>query len=302
MDTARSSTSFAPDPTTSGSAPRATSLRVYSRLLRVYPAEFRLRYAAEMLQLFADQLGDARRRRGGAVAVTWIRALADLASSALSEHLRRNRTVAQSLTPFEPTRAMRWLGLIGLVGGALLLAAFVTFAPFETRAANMARLITFALAGPAVAIAYYRRQASAAPAMALVAAGAVVLSGISYAAWLVAALWIPSPFSGPFGALNMFANGALWLSATVYGAVMLKIGRAWQSMPRGIAMATRLGAIALVGSGLALLGDDRLGLVDSDPFGPFWSAIAMIGLFLNGAGWVLLGGVLVFARSPTRPS
>jgi hypothetical protein len=37
--------------------------------------------------------------------------------------------MALSLDTFEPTRSMGWLGLVGLAGGALLLAAFLTAVP-----------------------------------------------------------------------------------------------------------------------------------------------------------------------------
>ena len=110
------------------------------------------------------------------------------------------------------------------------------------------------------------------------------------------------PFSGTFGAINFWSNGALWLSAAVYGAAMLRIGAAWQGMPRWRGVATRLGAIALLGSSVAWTGDDRLGLVDSEPYGEVWSTIALTGVFLNGLGWVLLGGVLALGNRSARRS
>lgn len=197
---------------------------------------------------------------------------------------------------------MRLLGLVGLAGGILLLWAFISFEPFETRAANMARLITFALGGAAVAIAFYRRQARVARSLAFVTAGAVVVSGVAYATWVVLALWVESPFSGTFGALNFWSNVALWLTAAVYGAAMLQIGSAWQGMPRWLGVATRLGAIALLGSSFAWTGDDRLGLVDSEQYGQMWSKIALTGVFLSGAGWAILGAVLALGNRSARRS
>lgn len=280
------------------------SERIYAGLLRAYPPQFRTRYKDEMIVLFSDQLRDARAADGaGGIAIAWIRTVLDLVSSALEEHLRKDRTMAQSLATFEPTRAMRLLGLVGLVGGLLLLWAFISFNPFETRAANMIRLITFALGGAAIAVAFYGRQAMVARSLALVTSGAVVFCGIWYATWIVLALWVESPFSGTFGALNFWSNGALWLSAAVYGAAMLRIGAAWRGMPRWLAIATRLGAIALLGSMVAWAGDDRLGLVDSGQYGQLWSALALTGVFLNGAGWVILGAVLALGnRGSSRSS
>ena len=75
-----------------------TSLRVYRALLRVYPAAFRDRYGEEMVQLLGDQLTDARTRAGGTgVARTWLQVLGDLAVTATSERMWRDRTVANSL-------------------------------------------------------------------------------------------------------------------------------------------------------------------------------------------------------------
>jgi hypothetical protein len=279
------------------------SERVYAGLLRAYPAQFRVRYEDEMVVLFGDLLREARAADGaGGIAITWIRTVLDLASSALGEHLRKDQAMAQSLTTFEPTRTMRLLGLVGLVGGILLLWAFISFNPFETRSANMLRLITFAIGGAAVAVAFYRRQALVARSLALVTTGAVVFSGVWYATWIVLALWVQSPFSGTLGALNFWSNGALWVSAAVYGAAMLKMGAAWQGMPRWLGVATRLGAIALLGSSFAWVGDDRLGLVDSEQYGQMWSTIAMTGVFLNGTGWVILGAVLALGNRGARHS
>ena len=108
--------------------PRSRSEAIYAGLLRAYPPEFRARYAEEMMLLFGDQLRDARAADGGGGAIaTWFRSLVDLASSAVGQHLRKERTMAQSLATFEPTRTMKVLGAFAVAGGALLLLAFVTW-------------------------------------------------------------------------------------------------------------------------------------------------------------------------------
>jgi hypothetical protein len=285
-----------------GQVPRpSVSERVYAGLLRAYPRKFRARYQAEMVLLFSDQLRDARTANGaGGITVIWLRTLLDLVASAFGEHLRKDRTMAQSLATFEPTRSMRWLGLVGLAGGALLLFAFITFSPFEARWANMVRLVTFSLGQAAIALAFYRRQALAAPTVAFWSTALVVFAGVGYALWLVLALWVPSPFSGSFGALNLFGNGLLWLSAALFGVALLRTGAVWKGMPRRLGLVARLGAIALLGSALGWIGDDRLGLVDSEPYGQLIGSLAMFGVFLNGLGWVLLGSVLVFGGRGAR--
>jgi hypothetical protein len=289
------------DPGLSGAPHLGISERTYAGLLHAYPRAFRRRYEDEMVLLFGDQLRDARQARGaGGVTVTWFRTLLDLTSSAFGEHLRRDRTMAQSLATFEPTRSMRWLGLVGLAGGILLLWAFISFNPFETQAANTVRLVTFALGQAAIALAFYRRLALAAPRLAFVTTALVVFGGVGYALWVVLALWVPSPFSGSFGALNFFGNGLLWLSAALFGAVLLRTGVVSKGMTRRLGLAARFGAIALIGSSFGWIGDDRLGLVDSEPYGQLIGAIAMFGVFLNGCGWVTLGSVLVLGSRGER--
>jgi hypothetical protein len=58
--------------------------RIYSLLLRLYPAELREDFAGEMMQVFIDDLENARRRRGFAgVARVWWRSLKELCQIAL---------------------------------------------------------------------------------------------------------------------------------------------------------------------------------------------------------------------------
>lgn len=282
----------AADPGTGAGRPLGRSERLYAGFLHLYPSGFRARYADEMIVLFGDQMRDARASGRGGLAMAWIRTSFDIGSSAIGEHLRRDRVMAQSLATFEPTRGMRLLGLIGLIGGVLLLWAFLSFDPFLGRVANTVRLILFALGGAAVAIAFHGRQARVAPRLAFAAAGAVVGSGTLYAALVVLALWVDSPFSGVFGTLTFWSSGALWVSAAAYGVAMLRIGEAWRGMSRPLAVATRIGASALIGGALAWVGDDRLGLVDSVAYGQLWSTVALASVFLVGLGWVVLGSVM----------
>ena len=280
----------------------APSERVYSVLMQLYPAAFRERYREEMVRLFADQLRDARVGRGsGGVVTTWLRTLADLASSAIGEHLRKDRTVAQSLASFEPTRGMRLLGLFGSIGAILLLWAFVSVNPFMDPALNTIRLTVFSLAGAAISLAFYRRQAIAAPRLALLTTAGVVIAGVWYTTWLVLSPGVDSPLLGTFGLVNLFANIALWVTPAVWAIGLLHTGAAWQGMSRIQAFATRFGVVSLVGSILAWIGDDRLGMVDS-LWADLWGTVALAGVLLNGIGWLTLGAVLVIGRPGPKPA
>jgi hypothetical protein len=65
------------------------SVRLYSALIKAYPAAFRNQYADEMTRVFGELLADARRQRGTiGLVTTWFRVLGDLLWSAPREHVR----------------------------------------------------------------------------------------------------------------------------------------------------------------------------------------------------------------------
>lgn len=271
------------------------SERAYAGLIRLYPAAFRERYREEMVRLFADQLRDARAGRGaGGVVVTWLRTLPDLASSAVGEHLRKDRTVAQSLATFEPTRSMRLLGMLALVGGVLLVGVFFWTGLFAGPD-NTIRLVLFALAGPAVGLALHGRQSAVAPRLALIGTAAVVVAGLWYTTTNILVMNGPASWTRVGGLLYSLSSASVWLSAAVYGALLLRIGAAWLGMTPWFAAIVRVAAVILiVGGPLSGLGDDRWGLTGNAEYGAVITQVALLGVFLTGTGWALLGAVLVF--------
>ncbi len=107
--------------------------RIYRRLLRLYPADFRHEYEGEMRRLFAEQLWDARKSGGGrkAIAGLWSRTLLDLAATAPRQHLERTNRVRQTvegppvgLVDRRPPRPLRQVSL-GLTPLLALLASHV---------------------------------------------------------------------------------------------------------------------------------------------------------------------------------
>ncbi len=119
--------------------------------------------------------------------------------------------------------------------------------------------------------------------------------------WILLSAQVPSPFGGTFGLIGFVAVHLGWLSAAAFGGAVLLVPATWAGMDRWQRAMTRLAGFALlIGSVATNLGDDRLGLVTSVPYGELWSTIALTGLFLNGAGWVLLGGILLFAGRVRR--
>jgi hypothetical protein len=292
---------FGTDPELDAAPRPGLSARVYAGLLRAYPAPFRKRYEDEMVLLFGDQLRDARAAGGpGGVTSTWIRTLIDLASSAVGEHLRKDRTMAQSLATFEPTRGMRLLGMLAMIGGILLIGVFFWTGLFAGPD-NTIRLVLFALAGPAIGLALYQRQAVVAPRLALVATAAVVIAGLWYTTTNILALNAPRPWAGAGGVVYSLSSLSLWLSAAVFGAIALRIGAIWRGMTRWFAATARIAAVVLVvGGPLSGLGDDRWGLTDNADYGAVITQAALLGVFLTGAGWALLGAVLMLAGRRPR--
>ncbi len=258
-------------------------LRVYRAFLRLYPAEFRARFADEMVQLLADQLRDARRAgAAGGLARTWLRTAGDLVSTSISERTRRDRIVAHSLAE-PPSPITRVLAVAGLVGGGLLVAAFLPFVPWGTLDVFNLRLVGFNLGAVAIAIAMARRLSPDAPRLALAGAIPAIVANAWYLVMVLRLVALPGePGPGDYGFWFDVAATAMWLGDAWFGAVVAWIGGGTRWL--GVAMA--------VGSVFAWSGLSRLGLVSGDIawlVGP----LALAGVAVNGLGWMSFGAVLL---------
>lgn len=170
----------------------------------------------------------------------------------------------------------RVMGLLGIVGGALLLAAFLIPIPL-----NSVRLVTFNAGVIAVAVGVYQRY----PRVALVGTGPIVAANVWYAVMVLLSLGVEHPFAGDFGLFFFLAAVAMWLADAWFGAVVLAIGRSDR-------IARFAGFALLVGSLLAFTGVDRLGLTGQE-YEMVFTPLSLAGIFLNGCGWILLGGRLM---------
>jgi hypothetical protein len=184
--------------------------------------------------------------------------------------------VAQSLA-VAPSTSSRLLGLVGILGGMVLLAAFVPV-NWGTELFNL-RLVLFNAGAIAVVVAVHRRQASAAPTVALLAAVPAILANAWYLVMTVLSLGRSGPMgAGDFGLVYFFAAAAMWLTDSAFGLATLRLG-----------VVTRWGAMALaIGSLLAFTGMDRLELTSADS-PTIFGFLALAGVALNGIGWILLG-------------
>jgi hypothetical protein len=177
----------------------------------------------------------------------------------------------------------RVLGAAGIVGGTVLLAAYVIGIPND---ANIVRLLLYFAGSVAVVIGVHRRQVSRGRRLSTVVATAAVLANVWYPAWLLLSIGRPIR-NDDFGLIFFYAALAWWLADAAFGFVALRLGAV-----------TRWGALALgIGSLLAILGMSQLEL--TSPSNPtIFAPIALTGVALNGVAWILLGLDLILGGSP----
>jgi hypothetical protein len=271
------------------SLPGASHERVYRALLRLYPAPFRTRFGDELVQLSSDLLRDARERRGGRgdVAATWLRLLLDVALTAPAAHLEQRR-VAHSLS--RPASAgMKALGVVGVAGGLVLIAAFVPNLPW-TQELFQFRLVLFNGGAIAIAAAMLRHTSAAPPGRPVQAtAVAAILANAWYLIMVITSVGRPQyPDPDPeFREIFVWAGVAMWWADAAFGLASLRL--------RGF---VRWGALALaIGSAGAFAGMGHLRLYDGE-LGWFFGPASQVGIALNGIGWILLGVAVATRRRP----
>lgn len=258
--------------------------QLYRGLLRLYPADYRERYSDQMVQLFGDQ-----RRDEGAFR-TWLRSSIDLITSAASEHLRRNRTMAQSLT-VAPTPASRLLGLLGVLGGGLLLLGFINLDAWTPDLFNL-RLLAFNVGAIAIGLAVYPRHALVSRRLALAGSLPVIVANAAYLLFTVVLVAQPGELGpGDYQPINLFifTAAAMWLSDAWFGLVSLRL----RVLNRWSALALLIGSVA------AFVGMSNFGLA---PTGSLMEKVILVGVAVHGAAWVLLGLEVALRRRPAPPA
>jgi hypothetical protein len=191
-----------------------------------------------------------------------------------------------------PTAAVRALGGAGVLGGLVLLVVFVIDVRPDL---NWIRLVLFNVGAIAVGVALAGRAEDPRAAVVLTAS-AVILANAAHVGMTVLSLGVERPFAGTFGFVFFLIAAAMWLFDAAFGAVLA--GR--RRLTAGLG--GRLGAVALaVGSLLAITGMDRLGLVGHD-HPTIFNTVALVGIFLNGLAWIVLGLDLALGRRTVPPS
>ncbi len=195
------------------------------------------------------------------------------------------------MTPLLLSRpaVVRFLGVVGILGGLVLLAAFVVDIP---QAWNPDRLVLFLAGAIAIALAVHTWHARVSKRLALAGAVPLVIANAWSMTWILLSIGRERPFAGDFGLIGFYAGLAVWLADAWFGLVALRIGVLWR--PATFVLAA--------GSLLAIAGIDRLELTtQANPtiFGP----LSLLGIALNGAAWILLGfDILVLERRRVQPA
>jgi len=262
------------------------SERVYRALVGLYPSAFRMRFADEMVQLFGDQLRDARSsNRPLGLTMTWFRILGDLVVTAASEHIRGEGGVGRSLER-PPSPATRMLAFAGILGGVVLVAAFVIDVAPDL---NHVRIVLFNLGGIAIAAALYRRIAAIARRLALALTVVVVVANAWFIAMEFLSIGRPLPPQGDpeFRLIAFYASVLLWLADAAFGVAIWRTGAA----------ARWIGVLLAVASVLALTGNDRFELVRGE-WAWLFVPVALIGVGVSGLAWIALGIDVATRRQP----
>jgi len=97
------------------------SVRVYAALVRLYPRSHRRQYGPLMVQLFRDQVREARAGGGHGLAFLYLRTLADLLFSAAREY-GDALGIGEPIGGWSYPRASWWQALLAAVPGLLLIA------------------------------------------------------------------------------------------------------------------------------------------------------------------------------------
>jgi hypothetical protein len=183
---------------------------------------------------------------------------------------------------------VRLLGVVGILGGLALVAAFVVDIP---QAWNPARLVLFLVGAIAIALAVHPSHARVAPRLALAGAVPLVIANAWSMTWVVLALGREQPIGGDFGLIGFYASLAVWIAHAWFGLCALRIGVLWR--PATVVLA--------VGSLLAITGMDRLELTtQANP--TIFEPLSLLGIALNGAAWILLGTQIVAGRAQPSAS
>jgi hypothetical protein len=262
------------------------SERLYRALVRLYPRAFRARFVEEMVQLFGDQLNEARTKgRPLGLTTTWFRTLGDLLVTAASEHVRGDRGVGHSLSR-PPSPGARVLASAGVLGGIVLLAAFVVdIAP----GLNNVRIGLFYIGAIAIVVALYRHMAAVAPRLALAVSAGVILGNLGGLVLEVLSIGRPVfPEADPeFRLIGFYGAVVMWLADAALGAAI------WRTR----VAARWIGLLLAVASAVALTGNDRFELVRGD-WAWLFVPLALTAVAGSGLAWIALGVDVATRRRP----
>ena len=192
-----------------------------------------------------------------------------------------------------PSMATKALGTLGVVGGFVLVLAFIPNVQLIWDFVTV-RLVLFNAGAIAIGLAIHQRQAPRSPRLSLAATTPMILANAWYLAMLLLSIGRPVyPEPDPeFRLVFFYAGMAMWLSDAAFGLVALRLG----------AVSRWAAAALMIGSIFALLGMDRFELVRG-PFAAIFMPLSQVGIALNGFAWIGLGlSVVRRQRIPIDPA
>ncbi|HEX5826756.1 MAG TPA: hypothetical protein VFY23_04490, partial [Candidatus Limnocylindrales bacterium] len=133
---------------------------------------------------------------------------------------------------------IRLAGAVGVLGGAVFLAAFVVEIPDGW---NTVRLVLWFVGSIAVAAGTFPVHARVSRPLARFASGAVVVTTGAWLGWLLLAQGRPSPFSGAFGLAGFWNTTAATVGTVVFGLIAARLGVVWRPASIALAIGTALG-------------------------------------------------------------
>ena len=188
----------------------------------------------------------------------------------------------------------RFAGLVAIIGGLLILWAFVSSNPFEDQRINTVRLVLFWSGGAAIVLGFHGRQVMLRSRIGRIATVAVVFFALWNVLWVLLSLSADSPFGGSFGLAGFVAGFLGWLATSLYGVALVANRTSFTGLTPLEAGITRLASFLLVFAGLvATFGMDRLGLTKSEPYGEAFGTLGALGVGAVALSWLMLGIALI---------
>lgn len=208
-------------------------IRLYARLLRLYPAAFRQRFAPEMTAVFAAALADARQEGPLAVARLCLGELWALPHCIVREHLHERGSGVMSGQPLAVSEKSARLRRLAR-SLSLVIAAPILVAVFSPAPPHWPALIVLLLVIGSIATAWFREDVGG-----RLLTGSGVLLGVTVALSFITGSGVPShPVPGREVMILLTGAGIGLLAAALVagtGLLFVRVAR-WAARPEAASL------------------------------------------------------------------